>query len=217
MKRIILLTFLILAAISVNGQKKVGTCTLYPRIGLNYSKFSDKNPVYILHHTKYSKSKYKKGFVIGAEVQRQVIPLLAISGGLLYSQQGSYIEELDTHKQLCIRNNNIILPLSLLLTTKPGLSARIGVQAEYKINNAFNKDLAIMNIDIPIGLSYEFKNVCIDLRYIMGLNHVYRNFAVYQPEPVIAYPNIHFGRGEYLKHQIYNQTIMLTLGYGIDL
>ena len=55
----------------------------------------------------------------------------------------------------------------------------------------------LTGLTLPVGISYEFKHVAVDLRYHLGLTHVYKDQSLYDLS--------------------YNKTIMLTLGYGFDL
>ena len=133
--------------------------------------------------------------VIGAEMQYQMSFPLAISGGVMFSQQGTSFGEIDGFDDLEISANNINVPLMLVATTKYGISAKIGVQPEFRVSNKHDAILNKVNCSIPIGLSYEYHNIAFDIRYNLGLTHVYKNMT----------------------DNARNSTLMFTLGYGIDL
>ena len=108
------------------AQREPGTLTLYPRVGLNLSKFSGDK---IYRETDdYVKSKFKTGWVFGAEMQYQMSCPLAISGGVMFSQQGTSFGKIEGVDNVEIGANNINVPLMLVATTKYGISAKIGVQ-----------------------------------------------------------------------------------------
>ena len=181
-KRLFTVLVGMLLCCNIFAQKEPGTLTLYPRVGLNLSKFSG-DKIY-RESFDYVKSKFKSGLVIGAEMQYQMSFPLAISGGVMFSQQGTSISA-----------NNINVPLMLVATTKYGISAKIGVQPEFRVSNKYDAILNKVNCSIPIGLSYEYHNIAFDFRYNLGLTHVYKNMT----------------------DNVRNSTLMFTLGYGIDL
>src|SRR5574344_1824562 len=76
-----------------------------------------------------------------------------------------------------------------------GIFAKIGIQPEFRVSNKHDAILNKVNCSIPIGLSYEYHNIAFDIRYNLGLTHVYKNMT----------------------DNARNSTLMFTLGYGIDL
>ena len=52
------------------AQKEPGTLTFYPRVGVNFSTFSD-GRIYHLDES-YTESEFKPGLVIGAELEYQL-------------------------------------------------------------------------------------------------------------------------------------------------
>lgn len=125
-KRLFAVLVGMLLCCNIFAQKEPGTMTLYPRVGLNLSKFS------------------------GDKIYRE-----------------SFY----------------------------GIFAKIGIQPEFRVSNKHDAILNKVNCSIPIGLSYEYHNIAFDIRYNLGLTHVYKNMT----------DNAH------------NSTLMFTLGYGIDL
>ena len=68
------MTVLALTSVFTFAQRRVGSTTIQPKIGLNVSTVGDLD--------------WKAGFVFGAELQHQLDRKVAIAGGLLYSFQG---------------------------------------------------------------------------------------------------------------------------------
>ena len=184
--------------VSAFAQKPVGTFTLYPRVGMTLSRFTGDKVYYGYEIENTAEAKYKAGLVAGVELQYQTSNVFALSGGVLYSQQGTKFDKVpEVDETLKMEHNDIIVPLMLVATTKYGISAKIGVQPEIKVGSKYKEVMNGFNVSIPVGVSYEYKNVCLDVRYNIGLTHIYKDQD----------PN----------DTSHNSTFMFTLGYGIDL
>lgn len=202
MRRIQCIVLLLMAVIGVSAQKEIGTLTIYPRVGINWSEF--KYDKIYLSSDNYDDNNvaaaYKTGLTGGAEVQYQWSNAFAVSGGVMYSQQGTKFEydpafdEFDERPQF--RMNCINVPLLAVFTTRYGISLKAGVQPEFRVSNTFDLVFNKVNFSIPVGISYEWNNVCLDLRYNMGVTGIYKGVT---------------------NGNSYNRTVMLTIGYGIEL
>ena len=188
-----------LAIISMTtfAQKEAGTFTIYPRVGVNFSKFADSGVAFLddKNLEGYTESEFKPGLVIGAELEYQLNNNFALGAGALYSQQGeqyglpSGYAEYDKMKY-----ETINIPLLAVFTTRIGLSVKCGVQPEFIIGDP-NFKAKKLNLSLPLGVSYEYKNLCLDLRYNLGMTDVI----------------------DLSGSSSKNRTIMLTLGYGIKI
>ena len=202
MRKLFALLILWLPVLQLSAWKEPGTTTIYPRVGFNLSKFSG-DKIYTGINTFDGvagtiPARYKVGFTVGAEAQHQFSNALAGSIGLLYSQQGTAFKKTsDTELDFKIKENNLIVPVMLVATTKYNIDLKLGLQPEFRVSKAFDKVLNKVSLSIPVGISYEYRNVALDLRYNIGVSHVYKEQSSYDTS-----------RG---------QTVMLTLGYGIDL
>lgn len=202
MRKLFALLLLWLPVLQLSAWKEPGTTTIYPRVGFNLSKFSG-DKIYTGINTFDGvagtiPARYKVGFTVGAEAQHQFSNALAGSIGLLYSQQGTAFKKTsDTELDFKIKENNLIVPVMLVATTKYNIDLKLGLQPEFRVSKAFDKVLNKVSLSIPVGISYEYRNVVLDLRYNIGVSHVYKEQSSYDAS-----------RG---------QTVMLTLGYGIDL
>jgi hypothetical protein len=184
--------------VSAFAQRPVGTLTLYPRVGMTLSRFAGDKIFYGVEIESHADAKYKAGIVAGAELQYQMSNAVALSGGVFYSQQGTKFDNVPlVDEKLKMEHNDIIVPLMLVGTTKYGISAKIGVQPEIKVGGKYKEVMNGFNVSIPIGVSYEYKNICLDVRYNIGLTHIYKDQDNYDTS--------------------HNSTFMFTLGYGIDL
>ena len=193
MKKTIITIMLAIMSMATFAQKEPGTLTFYTRVGINLSKFADSKIYYL--DGGYVESKFKVGLAIGAECEYQLSNQFALSGGVLYSQQGEQYDLPSESKEFeKTRYDNINIPLLAVFNTRIGLSVKCGIQPEFVIGNPDFKARKT-NLSLPLGLSYEYKNLCFDLRYNLGLTNVMDLDGITTK----------------------NRTIMLTLGYGIVL
>ncbi len=202
MRKLFALLLLWLPVLQLSAWKEPGTTTIYPRVGFNLSKFSG-DKIYTGINTFDGvagtiPARFKVGFTMGVEAQHQFSNALAGSIGLLYSQQGTVFKKTsDIEFDFKMKENNLIVPVMLVATTKYNIDLKLGLQPEFRVSKAFDKVLNKVSLSIPVGISYEYRNVVLDLRYNIGVSHVYKEQSSYDAS-----------RG---------QTVMLTLGYGIDL
>lgn len=209
MKRTIVLAVISMMMMAVQAQKEVGTFTVYPRFGVNFSRFSGQK-IYIDASDNYVKEKYKFGLSAGAELWYQFHYSLALSAGLIESNQGTKTEDINLEStnnaketySYSVNTQVLNIPLLLHVFVAPGLSFEAGVQpgfllsAKSKENGEKNDVKSLMktfDLSIPIGISYEYANIQLDLRYNHGLTSL----------------GDFFDKG-------HNRSIVLTLGYGID-
>ncbi len=199
MKKTIITIMLAIVSMATFAQKEPGTLTLYPRVGVNFSKFSGSEiheltgGEIVTHH-----SSFKSGFTAGAEILYQFDPLFAVSCGALYSQQGEQFKDISDLGAIKTTHDDIIIPVCVLVTPKEGLSFRVGIQPEIMVKGD-SYLYRSFTMSIPLGISYEYKNFCLDLRYNHGIINV-NSHAPYSNDD-----------------SNFNRTIMLTLGYGVKL
>lgn len=195
MKRLLIVIFAVLACLGMSAQKPNGTFTLYPRVGINLSKFSGDKIYAYISEPKQVDAKYKTGFTAGAEMQYQMSDVIALSGGLLYSRQGTGFGYIPDMKGFKMSSDNINVPILLLATTNIGLNLKLGLQPEFRVSTAFDKIMKRVTLSMPIGLSYDYRNFELDVRYNFGITSVYNSDV----------------------QAAYNKSFVLTLAYGIDL
>lgn len=202
MRKLFALLLLWLPVLQLSAWREPGTTTIYPRVGFNLSKFSG-DKIYTGINTFDGiagtiPARFKVGFTMGVEAQHQFSNALAGSIGLLYSQQGTAFKKTsDIEFDFKMKENNLIVPVMLVATTKYNIDLKLGLQPEFRVSKGFDKVLNKVNLSIPVGIAYEYRNVAIDLRYHIGVTHVYKEQDMYD-----------VSRGK---------TVMLTLGYGFDL
>ena len=156
--------------------------------------------------------KMKFGFVGGGELGYQFGNVFALSAGALYSMQGARISNDNTKYNINLDYLNV--PIIAAFYPVPGFGIKAGAQFGF-LMNAKQGDEKIKDLcnkhdfSIPLGLSYEFDDCALDLRYIIGLSDVFKDDAhgVFAGE---SYRSKADGKSR-------NAVIMLTIGYKIPL
>ncbi len=171
MRKVIIMAVLMLSSVAAFAQRPVGSLTVQPKIGMNFATL-----------TKADDSESRIGLVAGAELEYQISDIFSISGGALYSQQGCEWSEdgrTETNKL-----DYINIPVLANVYVVKNLAVKFGVQPAFNVNSkakASKGDSSIQgsiegiktfDFSIPVGLSYEYKNIVIDGRYNFGLTKV---------------------------------------------
>ena len=208
MKKIVLVATALLLGVSTNAQNAVGSWSLQPKAGINVATMTNDDD-----------AKIRVGLVAGAELEYQASPLLSISAGALYSQQGAKakVEGIDG----TIKMDYVNVPILANFHVAQGLAVKVGIQPGFLINDkvevsangvdgkisaevelkesyrALGVDADIPSVDfaIPLGVSYEYSHVVLDARY---------NFSLTNAISVL---------GESTKHSVFQ----ITLGYKFSL
>ena len=208
MKKTILVATALLLCVSSKAQNAVGSWSLQPKAGINVATMTNDDD-----------AKIRVGLVAGAELEYQASPLLSISAGALYSQQGAKakVEGIDG----TIKMDYVNVPILANFHVAQGLAVKVGIQPGFLINDkvevsangvdgkisaevelkesyrALGVDADIPSVDfaIPLGVSYEYSHVVLDARY---------NFSLTNAISVL---------GESTKHSVFQ----ITLGYKFGL
>ena len=148
MKKIIVSFLLVSLAMTMSAQNPVGQFSIKPMTGVNLSTLSGSDDFY----------KYRAGFTAGAELEYGVSPILGISLGALYSQQGAKFDgqqnnsiirqtgesSIDvswvTGKLTC---SYVYLPImaNFYIPAFKYFSFRIGAQIGFNLNNEMSMEL----------------------------------------------------------------------------
>ena len=171
MRKVIIMAVLMLSSVATFAQRPVGSLTVQPKIGMNFATL-----------TKADDSESRIGLVAGAELEYQLSDIFSISGGALYSQQGcEWSEDGSTRTN---KLDYINIPVLANVYVVKNLAVKFGVQPAFNVNSkakASQGDSSVQgsiegiktfDFSIPIGLSYEYKNIVIDGRYNFGLTKV---------------------------------------------
>ena len=175
---------LLLGAMLVCGMVAKAQFVLTPQVGATLATITDTDD-----------SKMKVGLVAGANLEYPITEAFSLSGGLLYTMQGSAFKDADDKLKLDYLNVPILAQYQLM----DGLKVKAGVQPGFlmsaKAGDVDIKDgCETFDLAIPVGLSYEISDFVIDARYNFGTSKIYKGDG-----------------GSKSK----NSVIMVTLGYRI--
>ena len=177
MKRIVLFTAILMATIVVKAQGEEGDFTIQPKVGINQSSLSDADKAIVEVN-------------FGFEGEYMLTDNLSFAAGVIVSNQGAKYDSNDTGTytaDLDYANVPVVLNYYVL----PGLAIKAGVQPGFRVKAKAKTDGASVDLDemygiiskatgeevkinkfdlsIPVGISYEYKNIVLDVRYNWGL------------------------------------------------
>lgn len=183
MKRFVLFSFLMATAMVGRAQSAVGMWSLTPRIGINSSNMSNES-LFVDFDTSLD-SKRKTGFVVGVDAEYQHAWSQSLAIGAWYSTEGYRYDDVPAIVA-DMKQSMDFLHLSALenLYIAKGLAVKAGLQLGYRLSArqkrtdvesgiAYDEDNGQVyhkwNLSLPIGLSYEYRQFVLDLRYNIGL------------------------------------------------
>jgi len=210
MKKLMMIAAFMVAAVSANAQGEVGSFSIQPKIGMNLaSVVNAKRDI--------AKSKTLVGLTAGIEAEYVVANKFSLALGALYSKQGCAFKVNDVtiggakldyaHLSLDYLNIPIVANYYII----PGLAIKAGIQPSFmlgakakakgtagslsvKDNEDVKKQFKTFDLAIPLGASYEYKNVVFDVRYNLSVLRLNK---------------------EKLDKNLRNSVIEFTLGYKI--
>ena len=155
--------------------------------------------------------KLKVGFVGGVELGWQFGDHFALTGGALYTMQGARVSDDRTKYNINIDYLNV--PVMAAFYPVKGFGIKAGAQFGFLLNakqggEDFKDACKKSDFSIPLGLSYEFDDAVVELRYNIGLSNILK--ADVDDEYSVFY-------GAHADKKIHNSVIMLTFGYRIPL
>ena len=168
MKKIVLTAMVLFASVASYAQQAVGTFTLQPKVGVVGANFSGDNV----------NTDMKVGFIGGVEAEYQITDMVSVAAGALYSMQGAKAGNLKYNFDY------VNVPVVANVYVVPGLAVKLGAQFGFKASSKMKYDTKLIgdlktdvgvkgfDFSIPVGLSYEYKNVVLDGRYNLGLTKV---------------------------------------------
>lgn len=218
MKKLLFLTALWSVVITATAQQEAVQAKkqwfLKPMAGINVSTLRDTGDEDAV--------KMKVGFTGGMEVGCRTNERVAISSGIIYSQQGCKVT--STSNKGTYKLDYINIPLLLNLYLNEEIVLKFGLQASKCVNAKMDVDTSkygvkgSMGIDmqdgvndwylsLPIGLSFSTESgVTLDLRYNLGLSEVEKDKMTINGTTIKNSSN----RG---RHSF----VMLTLGFNLNL
>ena len=189
MKKFMILAVMMVATLTASAQQKVGTWSITPTGTFNLASIVGDNTDGL---------SMKIGIGAGADAMYQLSPLVALSGGLYYSLQGANGE--GDYK---INIDELLIPLLANFYVYPNLALKVGLQPGFivsaktksdKVEVDRTSDSQSVELSLPLGISYEYRNFVFGARYNLGLSKINK------------------GNGSQR-----NSVLMFTLGYKIPL
>ncbi|UKK66887.1 PorT family protein [Prevotella communis] len=202
MKTWILTIVALLTSVVAVAQRREGTCTVQPKVGLNVSTLSDAQ-------------KTIGDACFGMEAEYMITNIFSLSAGVMVSNQGGKYDKDGLRYTADLDYANI--PIMANVYVLPGLALKAGVQPGFRLKAKMKTDDGTYDVDefyklvgmltpgeepkvykfdlaIPVGISYEYENVVLDARYNWGLLKV-----------------------ENIGNAYYNRVFEVTLGYKFEL
>ena len=211
MKR--LMTFIaaiLLTTVAAMAQHEEGDFTVQPKVGLNIATLSDADKAITDLH-------------FGIEAEYMVTDNFSLGLGAILSNQGAkydYYEPNangeDSRNKYTVDLDYVHVPILASYYVLPGLAVKAGVQPGFKMrakakiddrtvdldelykvsSYVLDEDIKVSKFDlsIPVGISYEYKNIVVDARYNWGLIKVMN-----------------------VGDAFYNRCFMVSLGYKLEL
>ena len=207
MKKMMMIAALMVATLSANAQREVGSVTLKPMVGMTISNM-----------TKAPSSKALVGLAAGAEVEYQISNSFSLTGGLIYSMQGCKSEEnlfedvpavANYKMKATVHEDYLNIPILANFYVTKGLALKAGIQPGFNVRNSMTVEgnkiapdykANTMDLSIPFGISYEFSDFVIDFRYQLGLTNIFKKLNY---------------EGDVYETKSKNSVFMISLGYKI--
>ena len=188
MKRIVLVAAFLAMICSMNAQPQAGKFSLTPKIGVNWSKTTDNQYWGVFFEmseeemAKVRDTDKKAGIVVGLDADYMITKWLGGTLGVTYSNEG--FKKYDVTQNLNYLNISVLANIYTFkgLALKSGIQYGILLGAHNDIKygeatkealgwdlNDNKRDYRDENWSIPIAVSYEYKNIVLDLRYNIGI------------------------------------------------
>ena len=205
MKRLMILTAILTMVVVAKAQHEEGDFMVQPKVGLNIATLSDADKAITDLH-------------FGIEAEYMVTDNFSLGLGAILSNQGAKYDYLDESGQnkYTVDLDYVHVPILASYYVLPGLAVKAGVQPGFKMrakakiddrtvdldelykvsSYVLDEDIKVSKFDlsIPVGISYEYKNIVVDARYNWGLIKVMN-----------------------VGDAFYNRCFMLSLGYKLEL
>ena len=173
MKKLMMIAAMMLMSMGAFAQNEVGQFTLKPMVGMTLANITNID------------GKIKVGLAAGVEAEYGITETFGVSGGVLYSMEGSknkdnsdFKTNLDYINVPILANAYLFKGFAVKVGVQPGFLVRAkekysngGITVDGDIKDVCNK----VQLSIPIGLSYEYADFVLDARYNWGLTNTFKN------------------------------------------
>jgi hypothetical protein len=179
-KMILAVTMMIMVAIGVSAQREIGSLTIQPKFGYNGSGMTmDDDNLEVMRFGRIT---------AGVDLEYRLSKWASFSVGAMYSQEGgkSKIKNLNVTETVYL--DYIAIPLMANFYISKGLAVRIGLEQAFKVREKYDipshpgidqknlfEDAKSFNLRMPVGISYDFGGVTLDMRLVPALNKIMKN------------------------------------------
>lgn len=232
MKRLLMMVFVASALLGANAQEQPGSFSVTPQVGVtlaDLTHFDWAEGIPLIDYTGSLHSRYKAGFLGGAQVEYQVTPVLSASAGLVYSLMGTRYADFmvdngdgtamgvsDMHVDLHYLN----VPLMLNAYVAQGLALKAGLEVGILLDGRMKSDETSVTIDPENGaktygivteVNEKWKNMKgVALSLPVGVSYEY--------ERVVLDARYHLGLTKVCEGFDWrNSAFTITVGYKINL
>lgn len=190
MKKIFAIAVALIASVTMFAQNEVGTFTIAPKAGINVCSLTHK-------HDPHSQTRILPAF--GGEVGYQMTNKIALTLGVMYSQQGCNEKGTDDE----VKIDHLSMPILFNYYVCKNFALKTGIQPAIVTyyqggDDVYEHFYEKYDLCIPLGASYEYKNFILDARYNYGLIRVNKRFDAEC-------------------HKSHNSVLQVTLGYKFKL
>lgn len=206
----ILVGMLAFATYSKAQAPEAGTFVIRPMVGMTLSTFGvdySSEPPYDFSHEEYE-SKFKAGFVIGAEAGYQLNKWLQPSVGLFFENMGTKVDVIAPAPAgtTALRSDFLVMPILANFYVYKGLALKAGIQPGLLLNARgggvdVTDYLKPFQLHVPVGISYEYRHFVLDARTQIPVLKAYKKKFQQKSLQVDALHNV----------------ISITLGYNFEL
>ncbi len=196
MKKFLVMAAMVLSSVGAFAQYEGGEFTIQPKVGLNVSSVTN------LDNSKFKagfvggvEGEYHFSKLVGLSFG----VLYSQEGVAVKDGPGEIsINNKDVEAQLTNARTNldyINVPILANIYVAKGLAVKAGIQPGFKVSGkskcdysakigsqtfsgSFDKDADganSVNFSIPVGISYEYANICLDARYNIGVSHMVKD------------------------------------------
>jgi len=200
-----ILAAIMMTTVTAMAQHEEGDFMMQPKVGLNIATLSDADKSITDLH-------------FGLEAEYMVTDNFSLGFGAIMSNQGAKYDYFDDKEKVkyTVDLDYVHVPLLANYYVLPGLAVKAGLQPGFKMRAKAKLDDATVDLDdlfemdhqmtgedvkvstfdlsIPVGVSYEYKNIVLDARYNWGLLKILN-----------------------VGDAFYNRCFMLSLGYKFGL
>lgn len=183
MRKIVMFVVLLVSSLTAAAQQmEEGMFAVQPKVGLNFATLSDAD-------------RGIADLLFGVEAEYMATDRFSLGIGALVSNQGGkydYFDAQTNEKQSYkVDLDYVHIPVLASVYLLPGLAIKAGVQPGFKMrakakfddhtvdldklytieSTLFGEEVKVSKFDlsIPVGLSYQYSNICVDARYNFGL------------------------------------------------